>query len=285
MIRNRSTQRFRAMQALKARFRWCLTGTPIFNRVEDFGSLMGFIGVYPFDSSSHFNSRIANPVIKGTPNGLGTLRKLVHATSLRRTKDSINEELRLPGREIVQEEVKMTEEEQKNYDVLKSSYASILHGDDGMNVVGRSTASIMQTIARLRQFCDHGLELLPRKVHQLFDDSMSTERASWNLFDALEACAACQNPVNGDSQDQDSLDCGHCLCSGCQKKNAGEEIPVDIVCKVCDQDLARSGSSTPYPFTHPTVATSDYVPSSKVQALLRNLISERQDSPCRPIKR
>lgn len=246
---------------------------------------MGFIGVHPFDSSSTFNSRITNPVIKGMPNGLETLRKLVHATSLRRTKDSINEELRLPGREIVEEEVKMTEDEQKNYDVLRSSYASILHEDDGMNVVGRSTASIMQTIARLRQFCDHGLDLLPRKVHQLFNDSMAIERASWNLFDAFEACAVCQTPVDGDSQDQDSLDCGHYLCSGCQKKNAGDEIPVDIVCKVCDQDPARSGSSTPYAFTHPTVATSDYVPSSKVQALLRNLISERQNSPYQPIKR
>lgn len=285
VIRNRSTQRFRAIQALKARFRWCLTGTPIFNRVEDFGSLMGFIGVYPFDSSSHFNSQIANPVIKGTPNGLGTLRKLVHATSLRRTKDSINEELRLPGREIVQEEVKMTEEEQKNYDVLKSSYASILHEDDGMNVVGRSTASIMQTIARLRQFCDHGLDLLPKKVHQLFDDSPAIERASRNLLDALEACAVCQTPVNGDSQDQDSLDCGHYLCSGCQKKNAYGEILVDMSCKICDQDLARSGSSTPYTTTHPTAVTSDYVPSSKVQALLRNLISEGQSSPYRPTKR
>lgn len=246
---------------------------------------MGFIGIYPFDSSSTFNSRIANPVIKGTPNGLQRLRKLVHATSLRRTKDSINEELRLPSREIVEEVVKLTEQEQRNYDVLKSSYSSILHEDDGMDVARRSTASIMQTIARLRQFCDHGLDLLPSKVHQLFDDSTAIERASWNLFDALEACAVCQTPVNGGSQDQDSLDCGHYLCSGCQKKNADKEILFDIVCKICDQDLARSGSSTPYTTTHPTAATSDYVPSSKVQALLRNLISEGQSSPYRPTKR
>lgn len=285
VIRNRSTRRFRTIRDLKARFRWCLTGTPIFNRVEDFGSLIGFLGVHPFGSSSTFNSRIANPVTKGAPNGLETLRRLVHATSLRRTKTSIHDELRLPERRIVEEAVLLTIEEQRDYDVLKTRYASILQEDDGVSVSSRSTASIMQTIARLRQFCDHGRHLLPRNAHQFFDDHMTPERVSWNLFDALEACAVCQTPVNGDNQDQDSLDCGHYLCSGCQKNNAGEEIPVDIVCKVCDQYPARSGSSTPYPFTHPTATTSDYVPSSKVQALLRNLISERQNSPYRPIKR
>lgn len=286
VIRNRSTKRFRAIHALQARFRWCLTGTPIFNRVEDLGSLMGFLGVHPFDSSSAFNSRIANPVMKGTPNGLETLRKLVYATSLRRTKDSVHDELRLPERRVVKHRVCLTTEERKDYNVLKSSYASILHEDDGVDVSRRSTASIMQTIARLRQFCDHGLDLLPRKVHQLFDDSTTTERVSLNLFDTLEACAVCRIPVNDDSKDQDSLDCGHYMCSRCQKKNSDEEILVDIVCKLCDQDMAKSGSSSPYPSMQLTAATTNYAPSSKVQALLQNLISERQSpSYHQPIKR
>lgn len=66
---------------------------------------MRFIGAYPFDSSYTFNSRIVNPVIKGTPNGLETLRKLVHATSLRRTRESIHDEARLPERRDVKEAV------------------------------------------------------------------------------------------------------------------------------------------------------------------------------------
>lgn len=284
IIRNRSTKRFRAVHAIQARFRWCLTGTPIFNRVEDLGSLMGFLGVYPFDSSSTFNSRVANPVIKGTPSGLETLRKLVHATSLRRTKDSIHDELRLPDRRIVEEAVQLTEAEQRDYDVLKSRYGSILHEDDGMNISHRFTASIMQTIARLRQFCDHGRHILPRKVHQLFDDP-TTENVSWNLFDKLEACAVCQAPVVEDNQNEDSLDCGHYLCSRCQKRTSDEEILVDIVCKICDQDTARSGPSSPYPSMRITAAGSDYLPSSKVQALIRNLMSDRQSSSYQPIKR
>ncbi|KAG6356883.1 hypothetical protein INS49_014758 [Diaporthe citri] len=284
VIRNRSTKRFRAIHALQARFRWCLTGTPIFNRVEDLGSLMGFLGVHPFDSSSTFNSRISNPVVKGTLNGLETLRKLVYATALRRTKDSVHDELSLPERRVVQELVHLTGEERKNYSVLKSSYASILHEDDGVVVPRRFTASIMQTIARLRQFCDHGLDLLPRKVHQLFDDRTTTERVSRNLFDALEACAVCRTPVNEDSPNQESLDCGHYMCSRCQKQSSDEEILVDIVCKLCDQDTAKSGSSSPYPSVQFTAATSNYMPSSKVQALLQNLISERQSCPYQPIK-
>lgn len=246
---------------------------------------MGFLGIHPFESSSAFNSRIANPVIKGTSNGLETLRKLVYATSLRRTKDSINDELRLPERRIVENPVYLTEKERKDYNVLKHSYASILYEDDGMDISHRFTASIMQTIARLRQFCDHGLDLLPRKVHQLFDDPTTTERVSWNLFDALEVCAVCRTPVNEDSPDQDSLDCGHYMCSRCQKKISDEEILIDIVCKLCDQGTAKSGSSSPYPSMQLTAATINYVPSSKVQALLQNLIAERQSSSYQPIKR
>lgn len=223
-------------------------------------------------------------MMKGSPNSLETLRKLVHATSLRRTKDSIHEELRLPGRKVVEEEVRLTEDEQRDYDVLKASYASILHDDDETSVSRSSTASIMQTIARLRQFCDHGRQLLPRKVHQLFDDP-TTVNVSWNLFDALEACAVCQTHVNRDNQDDESLDCGHYLCFRCQKKSSEEEMTGEIVCKLCDQDIANSGSSSPYPSMHFTAARSDHVPSSKVQALLRNLVSERQSCPYQPIKR
>jgi SNF2 family DNA or RNA helicase len=173
---------------------------------------MEFLGVYPFDSPSMFNSRIANPVIKGTPNGLDTLRRLVHATSLRRTKDSIRGELHLPGREIVEEVIQLTQEEQRDYDVLKSSYASILHEDDETYISRRSTASIMQTIARLRQFCDHGLDLLPRRVLQLFGRFTTAEQLSWNIFDALEACAVCRIPINEDCQSQDPDNFGIFLC-------------------------------------------------------------------------
>lgn len=246
---------------------------------------MGFLGVHPFDSSSTFNSRIANPVIKGTPNALETLRKLVHATSLRRVKDSIRGELSLPERRIVEEAVQLTGEEQRDYDVLKSRYASIQHEDDGTNNPRRSTASIMQTIARLRQFCDHGRHLLPRKAHQIFDDWTTPERVSWNLFDALEACAMCQTPSDGEGQNDDSLDCGHYLCSRCQKKTSDSEILVDLVCKVCDQGMAKSGSNSPYPSTPLTGVRGEYVPSSKVQALLRNLVSECQSPSNQPIKR
>ncbi|KAK2602831.1 hypothetical protein N8I77_009336 [Diaporthe amygdali] len=280
VIRNRSTKRFRAICSLKAHFRWCLTGTPTFNRVEDLGSLMAFLRVHPFDTSSTFNSRIATLVSKGTASGLEELRKLVRATSLRRNKDSIREELRLPGRRIVQEAVQLTREEQRDYDLLKSRYASILH--EMMGPI--STASIMQTIARLRQFCDHRLDLLPKKVHQLFDYSTTANNFSWSLFDALEASAACQHPVTEDSQNQGCLDCGHYLCPKCQKKASEQETMTDAVCKICDRDAAKSGSNSPCPKSNCTAATTDYVPSSKVQALLRNLMSECRSVSKHPIK-
>lgn len=245
---------------------------------------MGFLGVHPFDSSSTFNSRIANPVVMGRPNSLETLRKLVHATSLRRTKDLIRDELFLPDRMVVEEVVQFTTEEQRDYDVLKSRYGSILYEEGETDMFRRSTASIMQTIARLRQFCDHGRHLLPEKVHQLFDVRTTAETFSWSLFDALEVCAVCQTSVES-SQSQCCLDCGHYLCDQCQKRTPDEETLVDIVCKLCDRDLAKPDSDSADPKIGCNADFRNYVPSSKVQALLKNLISERQDSPYQPIKR
>ena len=95
VIRNRSSQLFHSVCTLQARHRWCLTGTPIQNRVEDFGALVGFLRVYPFDSPAGFYSNFINFIQKGDNRGIEKLKALVQAISLRRTKEYVFGELKL----------------------------------------------------------------------------------------------------------------------------------------------------------------------------------------------
>jgi SNF2 family DNA or RNA helicase len=275
MIRNRDTKRFKSINALKARYRWCLTGTPIFNRVEDLGSLLEFIGAYPFDKSSAFNSKIAVAVKKGQPRGVETLRKLVQAVCLRRTKDLIADELKLPTCHKQICEVAFTDEERRLYDVLEKSYAVILNDET-------AKAGIFQTILRLRQFCNHGPDLLPTNIQEFLLNPFSGVSDSRSLTMNDASCSFCGDSVSQHAvQDVPStLDCGHTLCSPCHATESSKDKSWQITCLACakdtDRNLSRVGLGR---------LKIPYQASSKVLALLRNLDEDRSTSTKRPVKR
>lgn len=51
-IKERSTNAAKAAFALQAKYRWCLSGTPLQNRVGELYSLVRFLGADPFRSVS-----------------------------------------------------------------------------------------------------------------------------------------------------------------------------------------------------------------------------------------
>jgi SNF2 family DNA or RNA helicase len=74
--------------ALTAQFRWCLTGTPYQNTVDDVYSLVRFLRIPPFADRKYWKERITTPSKGGnTSLALTRLRTLLRAIMLRRTKD------------------------------------------------------------------------------------------------------------------------------------------------------------------------------------------------------
>lgn len=49
-IKTRTTMTAKATFALKVNYRWCLTGTPLQNRIGEFFSLIRFLNIRPFAS-------------------------------------------------------------------------------------------------------------------------------------------------------------------------------------------------------------------------------------------
>ncbi|KAI5458920.1 SNF2 family N-terminal domain-containing protein [Mariannaea sp. PMI_226] len=286
VIRNKSSKRFRAARALKGRCRWCLTGTPIYNRVEDFGSLLAFLGASPFDETSTFASYISTPLRNNTDHGFRNLRKLVQAVSLRRTKSSVLEQLYLPPRKTLTNYVHFSPQERSKYNILKSSYASILNYDHWDHQQPKSTGCIFQYISNLRRFCDHGLYLLPKHVLEIFDAPFDKDNLTRHHLDVAERCGPCKTNISVNLEnpmDTPSLECGHSLCSRCERKNDEDDFLSTLACQLCVESMA----STPQPLSGSGLAIDEvYAPSSKVLALLNNIQAEHtNESGRKPIKR
>lgn len=93
-IKNHKTQTAKAAVALKAKYRWCLTGTPIQNNVEELFSLFQFLRARPLDNWQVFKARISSEVKNGrTGMAMKRLHIILKAIMLRRTKDATISEL------------------------------------------------------------------------------------------------------------------------------------------------------------------------------------------------
>lgn len=135
-IKQRTTGVAKACFALKANFKWCLSGTPVQNRIGEFFSLLRFLQVRPFASYfckqcpceelqwmadkqgrctqcrhtgfnhiSVFNKEILNPITEGrTQNerkeGLAKLRLITDHIMLRRLKEEHTSSMELPPKRI-----------------------------------------------------------------------------------------------------------------------------------------------------------------------------------------
>ncbi|KAH8597908.1 SNF2 family N-terminal domain-containing protein [Bisporella sp. PMI_857] len=111
-IRNRSSKLFKAALAVASKSRWCLTGTPIHNSLDDYGALLTFIGVPLLMEKSQFDFWIMSPIKKKQPNCFNILGDLIRATCLRRTKDIMQNLLMLPERTEKIEEIELHQADQ-----------------------------------------------------------------------------------------------------------------------------------------------------------------------------
>ncbi|CAI7613115.1 unnamed protein product [Penicillium pancosmium] len=85
-IRRRHTQQYDAVSKISATRRWCLTGTPIQNNVDDIGALVSFLKVPLLDDPEVFRVHITNQAYSNVSNRFDNLRTLLRCICLRRTK-------------------------------------------------------------------------------------------------------------------------------------------------------------------------------------------------------
>lgn len=85
-IKNHRTQVARACCSLRAKRRWCLSGTPIQNTIDDLYSYFRFLKYEPYAAYKSFYNTIKIPISRNTLHGYKKLQAVLRAIMLRRTK-------------------------------------------------------------------------------------------------------------------------------------------------------------------------------------------------------
>jgi len=192
-IKSRASQTAKAAFGLTAVHRWCLSGTPLQNRVGEFYSLIRFLRIDPMahyfcraagcnckslhyrmwhsrcrdcghsatQHFSHFNRHVLNPIQRDGYSGDGRRamlklkREVLDLTLLRRTKDSCADDLFLPQRLVSIRTVRLHPIEEDFYNALYTQGKSTFDDYVSNGTILNNYAHIFDLLMRMRQAVSH----------------------------------------------------------------------------------------------------------------------------------
>ncbi|CED84401.1 snf2 family dna-dependent atpase [Phaffia rhodozyma] len=158
-IKNRTTKTSQGCVALQGKFRWCLTGTPIQNNVDELYPLFAFLRCRPLDDWDNFREQISKPVKNGrTKYAMRKLHVILKAVMLRRLKTAeLNGKriLNLPPRNVNVVTCRFDADERAFYQALTERTALTFSKYMKAGAVMSNYTSILTMLLRLRQACDH----------------------------------------------------------------------------------------------------------------------------------
>jgi DNA repair protein RAD5 len=165
-IRNKGTDGAKTVFALTAERRWCVTGTPVQNKLDDLFSLLHFLKEEPWSSAGWWSKMIAKPFEQDDPAAVARLRTVLGPLVLRRTKDMRdsrgNPILELPPRTESILFCTFSETEKDFYSAVFTKSQTKLEGFLKQGVVLNRYVQILTLLLRLRQTCDHPYLVLGR---------------------------------------------------------------------------------------------------------------------------
>ncbi|XP_063702465.1 transcription termination factor 2 [Culicoides brevitarsis] len=180
-IRNHKTVASMACSALRGKYRWALTGTPICNKEMDIYALLRFLRVTPFDDLPTYKRWLEDKKGGGGPR----IHALMKTMLLRRTKEMLRakDELKLPDKMVHEVEVTLNQNEKNVYSkvlaysrTLFTEYLAQRGGGGNADPYAQSSNAnkfsqlhdkfaavhgtvqvhqILTLLLRLRQICDH----------------------------------------------------------------------------------------------------------------------------------
>ncbi|RPA81742.1 hypothetical protein BJ508DRAFT_414637 [Ascobolus immersus RN42] len=262
-IRNTATKKFQAVHALKSRYRWCISGTPIQNSVEDIGALFQFLRYRPLESKQAFKKEIVAPLAECSHEGYMRLRTALQHLCLRRMKSGIPG--LLPPKKLYIKRLVFSEHQRALYNRTKAEF---IKGSCNVSQSANPSGSTFQMIMKLRQICDHGEELLSA--------SQSTNGPASPNMEGIKCCQ-CTRPIASCQEEIEALEnprCSkHATCEKCLDSDKAfdceDSQSEEIECKDCALLQFGSGSDL-------RTLSAYQGPSVKVKALLSAIEKDKQ---------
>ncbi|KAL6522735.1 DNA repair protein rad5b [Orobanche hederae] len=262
-IKSHKTQAAQAAFALSSYCRWCLTGTPLQNNLEDLYSLLCFLHVEPWCNWAWWNKLIQKPYENGDHRGLKLVKAILRPLMLRRTKESKDKDGRailvLPPTDI---QVIECEQSEAEYDFYSALYKRSKVQFDQFVAQGKvlhNYANILELLLRLRQCCNHPFLVMSRgdtekyadlnKLANRFlqsnpDNTTTTQTVPSRAYveEVVEGIRNGENtecPICLESADDPVLTpCAHRMCRECLLTSW--QSPAAGLCPICRQVIRKS---------------------------------------------
>lgn len=281
IIRRQATKLNRTVSEISAKSRWCLTGTPIQNRLEDIGTLFAFIRAKPFDSLAVFRRFIAIPFDEGEERrstATWRLSALIDSVCIRRTREI----LQLPeGRNEVRI-IKFSKEEREQYEQTKQTMIRAIRHQAG-EYDKNSVFGMFQAQLQLRILCNHGTfqqhfswararrDLVGEKEDTLCSLGLSNENTCSSCGQSIPVLSSeSVYPKYGDG-------CNHTVCSECREQNGSKsDVGTNAIsqCPMCSFDKALATNEAEDVFSSEDALHDDYFHSQGHSSKMKTLLAD-----------
>ena len=234
MIRNASTNQFRAVSALGGHIRWCLTGTPIQNSLDDLGSLVAFLRLPILEEASQFRRHITRQTnldkTRRQPD-FDNLRLLLSTVCLRRNKAI----LPISRSEDYTYKIRFSDSEAQAYEDLGLAWREVLD----LAVSGHKTkdahATVLEALLRMRIFCNNGEFFGDRCTDTILEPD---EIGSLLQQKGRSICHYCFCDVlsfggNEDISSGSITPCKNVVCGDCFQRYE-QDMSQGVMCPICN---------------------------------------------------
>ena len=151
-IKNPRSQINKAVAALSARHRLCLSGTPVENNVEELWALFDFLMPGFLGDAHRFRTAFRTPIERdGNAQKLEALRAAVAPFILRRMKEHVARDLP-PKTELVRP-VELAGDQRELYESIRAAAHSEVRTTIRKKGIPGSTIAILDALMKLRQVC------------------------------------------------------------------------------------------------------------------------------------
>ncbi|KAK4454112.1 SNF2 family N-terminal domain-containing protein [Podospora aff. communis PSN243] len=265
-IKNRNAKATKAACALRSEYRWCLTGTPMQNNLDELQSLVHFLRIQPYDDLSEWRANIDAPMKNGKGHiAIRRLHSLLRCFMKRRTKEILKEEgalvaggkkalesaaakaekegkemvapksaFKITERKVVTVETEFTPAEREFYAMLEERADRSLEKMMAGNV---NYASALVLLLRLRQACNH-----PR----LAETKVDKDRDALAVGDTAAQAKAADTDVDALADAFGGMGIQTKKCDMCLNELSKREAAAGMLrCSVCEEALEKVNNQSP----------------------------------------
>lgn len=172
-IKNITSQRYRSVCLLKAKNKFCMTGTPIENNTFELFAQMNFVNPGMLGTQKGFKDLYATPIDQnGDEDAARMLKKIINPFLLRRTKEIVAQDL--PDKTESTIFCEMGKTQRKIYEDVKAQIREDIKGKVEKEGINKSKMKILEGLLRLRQICNSPV-LVKDDLHPSQRDSIKIE--------------------------------------------------------------------------------------------------------------